>query len=101
MSLLSVHQGASLAVVSSLCAASSPVLGDALVTASRYKITAFAPTLLLAGAPALCSLMLCILGSVLAVWCMEMGLQEVVPQAEGLELQCQRWLWTMKCLALS
>lgn len=59
----------------------------------RYKITASVPTVLLEPqlrAALQVPLMLCILGSVLAVWCKEMGLREVVPQAEGLELQCQR-----------
>lgn len=65
----------------------------------RYKITASVPTVLLEPqlrAALQVPLMLCILGSVLAVWCKEMGLREVVPQAEGLELQYQRWLRSMK-----
>lgn len=54
MSPLSVHQGASLAAVSSLHTASGPVLGDALVTASQIQDNGFC-SYCAAGAPASCS----------------------------------------------
>lgn len=105
MSPLSVHQGASLAAVSSLHTASGPVLGDALVTASQIQDNGFC-SYCAAGAPASCSTAgaphALHFGFCAGCVVQGNGASGGGPTSRGAGAAVpERWLRSMKCLVLS